>query len=251
MASARAVGRSFEDHSGAPNSTGWPSATRMRFTLPARGAAIWFIVFIASMMRSVWPSAHLVADLDERRRAGLGLQVDGADHRRGHDAGIVGRVRRRDGSRSGARRRGGGCGSAWIGAGAGAAGICRATRTARVSSSPNSRFTSISVRSFSRSNSARALMNSMSCSWGRLLMVVPCCLADSAARPLPAGCLVIGGSGLGWKAESGTAPLAQLGAHSVDKARFPGNSAPRSRRGLPHSTARACPSRPSICARGM
>ena len=42
--------------SGAPNSTGAPSSTRMRFTVPARGAGIWFMVFIASMIRKVWPS---------------------------------------------------------------------------------------------------------------------------------------------------------------------------------------------------
>ena len=42
--------------SGAPNSTGEPSSTRMRLTRPARGAGIWFIVFIASMIRMVCPS---------------------------------------------------------------------------------------------------------------------------------------------------------------------------------------------------
>ena len=31
----------------------------MRVTVPARGAGIWFIVFIASMMSSVWPSRTL------------------------------------------------------------------------------------------------------------------------------------------------------------------------------------------------
>src|SRR5690606_17483507 len=41
---------------GAPNSTGAASSTRMRFTVPACGAGIWFIVFMASMMRSVCPS---------------------------------------------------------------------------------------------------------------------------------------------------------------------------------------------------
>ena len=48
--------------SGAPNSTGWPSVMRMRFTRPERGAAIWFIVFIASMRRIVWPSFVKVGD---------------------------------------------------------------------------------------------------------------------------------------------------------------------------------------------
>ena len=39
--------------SGAPYSTGLPSATRMRLTVPARGAGMWFIVFIASMISTV------------------------------------------------------------------------------------------------------------------------------------------------------------------------------------------------------
>ena len=42
--------------SGMPYSTGWASSTRIAFTVPARGAGIWFIVFIASMISSVWPS---------------------------------------------------------------------------------------------------------------------------------------------------------------------------------------------------
>ena len=47
--------------SGSPNSTGWPSSIRICVTVPPRGAGIWFIVFIASMMRSVSPAA--VADV--------------------------------------------------------------------------------------------------------------------------------------------------------------------------------------------
>src|SRR6185312_17274465 len=39
-----------------PNSTGVASATRICVTRPARGAGIWFITFIASMMNIVWPS---------------------------------------------------------------------------------------------------------------------------------------------------------------------------------------------------
>jgi hypothetical protein len=39
--------------SGSPNSTGWPSSTRICVTVPARGDGIWFIVFIASMISSV------------------------------------------------------------------------------------------------------------------------------------------------------------------------------------------------------
>ncbi|MHC2437702.1 hypothetical protein ACVMB0_005077 [Bradyrhizobium sp. USDA 4451] len=46
--------------SGSPNSTGWPSSTRICVTVPARGDGIWFIVFIASMIRSVWPAETLV-----------------------------------------------------------------------------------------------------------------------------------------------------------------------------------------------
>src|SRR3954451_8807379 len=41
--------------SGSPNSTGWPSSTRICVTVPARGDGIWFIVFIASMITSVCP----------------------------------------------------------------------------------------------------------------------------------------------------------------------------------------------------
>ena len=54
--------------------------------LDARGrraaARIGFMVFIASMISRVWPSVDLVADLHERLGAGLGRQIDGADHRR-------------------------------------------------------------------------------------------------------------------------------------------------------------------------
>src|SRR4051812_922935 len=45
--------------SGSPNSTGWPSSTRICVTVPARGDGIWFIVFIASMIRSVCPADTL------------------------------------------------------------------------------------------------------------------------------------------------------------------------------------------------
>ena len=41
--------------SGSPNSTGWPLPTRMAVTTPALGAGMWFMVFIASMIRIVWP----------------------------------------------------------------------------------------------------------------------------------------------------------------------------------------------------
>ena len=41
--------------SGSPYSTGWAFSTRIALTVPARGAGIWFIVFMASMMSSVSP----------------------------------------------------------------------------------------------------------------------------------------------------------------------------------------------------
>jgi len=43
--------------SAAPYSTGAASSTKMLVTRPARGARIWFITFIASMISRVWPSA--------------------------------------------------------------------------------------------------------------------------------------------------------------------------------------------------
>ena len=52
--------------SGSPNSTGWPLPTRMAVTMPAFGAGMWFMVFMASMMRIVWPWCHAGADVDER-----------------------------------------------------------------------------------------------------------------------------------------------------------------------------------------
>ena len=39
------------------------TAALMRLTVPALGAGIWFIVFIASMMRTVWPSDTLAPTL--------------------------------------------------------------------------------------------------------------------------------------------------------------------------------------------
>src|SRR3954468_21470997 len=45
--------------SGSPNSTGWPSSTRICVTVPARGDGIWFIVFIASMISKVCPADTL------------------------------------------------------------------------------------------------------------------------------------------------------------------------------------------------
>src|SRR5579871_2083395 len=42
--------------SGWPYSTGWPSSTSICTTVPERGAGIWFIVFIASMMMTGSPA---------------------------------------------------------------------------------------------------------------------------------------------------------------------------------------------------
>ena len=57
-------------------------------TRPARGAGIWFMVFIASMISSGLAGAHLAADFDIGPRAGLRAEIGGADHRA--------RARRRD-----------------------------------------------------------------------------------------------------------------------------------------------------------
>ncbi len=55
IASARPKRRHSMIISGSPNSTGWPSSNRICITVPARGAGIWFMVFIASMISSVSP----------------------------------------------------------------------------------------------------------------------------------------------------------------------------------------------------
>ena len=81
--------------SGSPNSTGWPSSNRIWITVPARGAGIWFMVFIASMISSVSPAFTLAADLDERLGAGLGRGIGGADHGRDHHARMLGEIERR------------------------------------------------------------------------------------------------------------------------------------------------------------
>ena len=46
--------------SGSPNSTGWASSIRTCVTVPERGAGIWFMVFIASMISSVSPTTTLL-----------------------------------------------------------------------------------------------------------------------------------------------------------------------------------------------
>src|SRR5260221_6849807 len=60
--------------SGSPNSTGAPSSTRICVTVPARGAGIWFMVFIASMMTRVWPTATLVPTSTNGRAPGSDAQ---------------------------------------------------------------------------------------------------------------------------------------------------------------------------------
>ena len=43
-------------NSGWPNSTGSPFLARIAVTRPALSDSIWFIIFIASMMQSIWPT---------------------------------------------------------------------------------------------------------------------------------------------------------------------------------------------------
>ncbi len=43
-------------NSGWPNSTGSPLRAMIEVTLPALSASIWFIIFMASMMHSTWPT---------------------------------------------------------------------------------------------------------------------------------------------------------------------------------------------------
>ena len=53
-----------------------------RVTVPARGAGIWFMVFIASMISSVWPSVTVSPTSTKGSAPGSGAQIGGADHRR-------------------------------------------------------------------------------------------------------------------------------------------------------------------------
>ena len=91
--------------SGSPNSTGWPSSTRIWITVPERGAGIWFIVFIASMMSSVSPALTREPMSTNGRAPGSAPTIGGADHRRGDEAGMLRRIDAADGSRG--RRRDG------------------------------------------------------------------------------------------------------------------------------------------------
>jgi len=60
--------------SGAPNSTGDASPTRMRLTTPARGAGMWFMVFIASIISKVSPSATCAPTLTKFDAPGSGAR---------------------------------------------------------------------------------------------------------------------------------------------------------------------------------
>ena len=74
------------------------------------------MVFIASMMSSVWPARTWLPISTIGPRAGLRPEIGGADHRRGDDARMLGRIagrrvadagggcRRRDGARGAAAR---------------------------------------------------------------------------------------------------------------------------------------------------
>ena len=99
--------------SGSPYSTGVPGSTRIRVTVPARGALIWLKVFIASISSRVWPCGDLGAERDEGRLARLGRQIGDADHGGGDQAGMLGspgspRRRVAPRLRNQRRRRGGG-----------------------------------------------------------------------------------------------------------------------------------------------
>ena len=60
--------------SGWPYSTGWPSSTRIWITVPGRGAGIWFIVFIASIIISGSPAFTTVPISTKGRAPGSGAR---------------------------------------------------------------------------------------------------------------------------------------------------------------------------------
>src|SRR5262249_37277003 len=60
--------------SGWPYSTGWPSSTRIWITVPGRGAGIWFIVFIASIIISGSPVFTVVPTSTKGRAPGSGAR---------------------------------------------------------------------------------------------------------------------------------------------------------------------------------
>ena len=82
--------------SGSPNSTGWPSSTRICATVPALGRRDRVHRLHRLDDQQGLARRHRVADLDEGGGARLGRQVDGADHRRLHRVlgGLAGSARR-------------------------------------------------------------------------------------------------------------------------------------------------------------
>jgi acetyl/propionyl-CoA carboxylase alpha subunit len=65
--------------SGDPNSTGTPSSTKIRAILPDFGAGIWFMVFIASMIKTVCPSVTFAPTVTNGAApGGLGVRMDSA-----------------------------------------------------------------------------------------------------------------------------------------------------------------------------
>ncbi len=109
------------------------------------GAVIGFITFIASTISNVSPALTVSPGADERLRARLAGEIDGADHRRLDRAWMVGRSRlRRRGepAAAGGGQRGAAAGAAIAGAGTDGDLALRRGSVA----SPSS--TSISVRSF-------------------------------------------------------------------------------------------------------
>ena len=88
-----AVRRLFDhEQSGSPYSTGWPSSTRMAVTTPAFGATMSLKVFIASISSSLSPAVTRAPISTKGLASGLGPQIGGADHRRFHRVGMVGRI---------------------------------------------------------------------------------------------------------------------------------------------------------------
>jgi methyl-accepting chemotaxis protein len=61
-------------HDPSSNSTGWPFATRNSRILPARGAGIGFMVFMASMIIRVWPSETVSPTLKKGGESGWGCR---------------------------------------------------------------------------------------------------------------------------------------------------------------------------------
>ncbi len=158
---------------GAPYSTAWPSLARMRLTVPARGAGMWFMVFIASMIKTVWPSVTVAPT--ETKAAAPGS----ADRYTVPTMGEVTAPGCWAGSSIGAAGVAVGAERVWCATGAaciimGAACCitvtCFTTFTSKLSYSPYSRITDSSVSSFLFSSSAKAEIKATSASGDCLLM---------------------------------------------------------------------------------